>query len=477
MTRPVTSSREVANLLEELERHPEALGYLKKFENAFPEAGPWKNPLWYRSQLEETILHHAGNGDGECLDMLLYAGITLTAFERYHELMATNRLGASVEDAFSGRRKSSRTGIVFNKCLNQLVDNGNHDLFEEKLTTLMSMGGRKLLSVPINAANVRPQDFHFARDVGESPEKLARFRFGVGRLLDSGMTNILGHLTRPIDQALLTGADRFREDGSREKEHRYNYWQDYLKALVLGHKPGSHKSLGELGIGACGAVFMTLRELITDNDLEGVRRLSGVYDLPGVYRTLAEAKPLKKDLSKTFQLERDEPLFTPISLLNLALPNGREGNASEDISRINDFSIFDLLAETGLDHYLAQPLHKAYFAANIGTNLENNPEVFDAVCQKAGLEELVEGLSGGALVGKTASYGYVCGSFYLKRLREAPEPEAYKIAMLSQLDKKSQERIFEAPGFMARLELTDGHRRYCSSDLVRSNMMAIDLGL
>lgn len=477
MTRPVTTTREVAKLIEELEKHPEALGYLKKFENSHPVAGPWKNPLWYRSQLEETLLHHAGNGDAECLDMLLYSGIRLNVFERYHELMSENRLNACVEDVFAGRRKSSRTGVVFNKCLTQLIDNGNQELFEEKLVSLMSMGGRKLLASPVNAASLRPEDFHFARDVGASPEKLARFRFGVVRLLDSGMVNILGHLTRSLDLTLLTGAEKFREDVPKEKEQRYLYWQEYLKALVLGHNPTGHATLCELGVGASGAVFMTLRELVAADDIEGVERLSRVFDLPHIYKVLDDDRPLKKDLAKTFHLDGNEPLFTPASLLNLSLPKGRGGISTGKSAQSKSFEMFDLLMKTGLAPYLEQPRHKAFFAAGIGNEMENDPELFDTVCSTSGIDGLVAGLSEADLINRTAEYGYVCASFYFKRLRESQDPEKTKGEMLSKLNEKAQGRIFGAPGFMARLKLTNSDRKYCSSDAVRSQMMAIDLGL
>lgn len=477
MQNPAMSSRDVARLLESLEKHPEALGYLNKFENANPAAGAYKNPLWYRGLLEETILHHAGRGDGDCLEMLLYADIRLTVFERYQELMAESRVHACVEDAYSGRRKSSRTGTVFNRCLIQLVDNGDTELFDAKLSTLMSMGGRKLMAVPVNAATVRPEDFFHARDVGASPEKLARFRFGVARLLDSGMVNILQHLSRPLDLALLTGSDKFREDVGKEKEQRYNYWQDYLKALVLGYKPGAHAPFGKLGIGASGAVFMTLRELVSVNDLEGVRKLSGSFDFAEVYATLDAALPLRKDLSKTFHWERDNLSFSPVSLLNLALPKTKDGSHISETSAHQDFEMLDLLIETGLAPYLAQPLHKAYFAAGIASDLEKAPVLFDAVYERTGLSTLVDQLSDADLVGKTAGLGYVCASFYLKRVRESLDAEKTVTAMLSKLGKGAQERIFEAPGFMARLGLTDDHRKYCSSDIVRSQMMAIDLGL
>ncbi|MBD8088385.1 hypothetical protein IFT48_00060 [Pseudomonas fluorescens] len=481
MARPVTETREIARLLEELEKHPEALGYLKKFENADPVAGPWKNPLWYRGQLEETILYHAQYGDGACLDMLLYADIKLNVFERYHVLMAGNRLNAVVEDVFAGRRISSRTGVVFNNCLTQLVDTGNTELFEEKLLTLLSMGGRKLLASPITAANLKPQDFFHAKDIRKTPETLARFRLGVARLLDAGMTNILQHLTRPVDPALLTGVDKFSEDVGREKENKYNHWADYLKALVIGHNPERHGAIPILNVGACGAVFATLREVVKENDLDAFKKISASFDLEQVYATLDAFTPLKRDVSKTFKLEEDGASFTPISLLLLAMPrHERRSDASElgqADSKPDDFEMFDLLKEGGLSRYLDQGHHKGYFAAGLASHFEAAPDLFDVAYEKAGLGNLVDDLSNAELVSKALNWGYVGCSFYQKRIRESESPEMVKIEMLKNLNRKEQERLFESPGLMKRFGVVDADRQHTTSDTLRTQLMAIDLGL
>lgn len=454
-------------LLEQIERHPESLGYLPKSSSAYPDAGAYRNPLGFRGRLEDSLLYHAGEGDATGLETLLYGNIDLVVFERYTDLMEPSRLNAGVEDIYDGRRKFSRVGRVFYRSLWQLVNEGNKALFDEKISLLVAMGGKRILSSPLHAASVRPEEFWNFHKI-EGAEKTSLYRHGIKRLLDAGMANILSDLTKPLDPALFLNEDR-REDMSSTKKERLHQWEHYLKALVLGYDPENQRAIDRLPVGACGAVYLVLQDLIVAKDAEGVHNLSKRFDLVAIYETLANHKPLGVTVGRKFS--KNIKGFTPTALLNLSLPSPK-GPLDAD-----SFEMFDVLLSTGLSRYLDDPKHKFVFASELSSDYEKNPALFDAVYERAGLGMLVEGIKASDLVVRALKHEYVCASFYFKMLRESSDSDKLKANMLNNLPSEAQVRLFEGNLIMERFGLLDNDRKFCSADKVRSQLFSIDLGL
>lgn len=457
----------IEHLLEKIREQPQALGYLPKVAQEYPYVMSYSNPVALRCMLEDTLLYHSLRKDSTGLQALHSGGIDLVVFDRYDELMAPHRIEACVEDVFSGRRKRSRVGELFYNTLKQYIEEGDLVNFQEKIHLLLAMGGRRIIKSPVHIAGIRPGDFWYTSSCRLSPQGRVRYQEGIHHLLSLGAVNIIDFISRKLPSELIAGELEL-EDIPLNKANMFYLWKEFVTASLKAHT-GDVKYSERPPLGFCQSILMLLNDFVVARDVNGIKELTGKFDMAAVYNVLQNAYPVSKRNNDL----RDRGSATSLtSLLYDSLPKPQREDLSGD-----PFATFDAIMDGGMAPLMTSRAFKFDFTSRLASEFEKYPELFDRIYEKANLSEVDKHYSVTELLHMSLNKHYVAASFYLKRMREAEIPHDLKSEAIRGLPVGSQERLFESDGIMKRFQLDNSDRKLCSAKSVREKLIATDLGL
>lgn len=449
-------------LCQRVAREPEMLGYRKDSSASYVRMSQD-----YRAYLEKSIIDQAQYGFHEALEVLFSAEpcIDLVVFDRYSDLMEPKRLESSVEDIISGRRRWSRALQGLGYALEARSEGkiSEHD-FHLTVEALEGLGAQRFYSSAQHIANMGRKSATYEKNIIYG---LGAYTQGLKHLLDRGLTNILGGLTRKPDYPAFC---------SFNFEKFASYRNALPMAMALAHDKEKHTfDANELSLSAHGVVFSALLILAQNLDVEGIDALARNFDLRKTFEALAADKPLRLSADKV--LSAKSTGFSPMlavacvveRLSRIGSTNAYPG-AYERAS-----SIVQTLLGAGLSDYTSEPAHCAVIAKSVDVEISKyGPDFLRELDTTFNLPSLTKDIPNEHLLGRAISGVRYCHIEFWRRLEQGRD---FLHDAIGRLPVAEQEALFNNKNLMLWYRITDSDRRYSTSERVREDLLSIDLGL
>lgn len=449
-------------LCKRIAREPEILGYRKDSSAPYVRMN-----MDNRADLEKSIIDNGQYGFHEALEVLLSAhDIDLVIFDRYHDLMEPKRLEASVEDMLSGRRRGSRAlqslGYALESFSKKTIS--EHD-FHLTVEALEGLGAHRFYASGQHIANMGRRSASYETN---TVNDVGNYAQGLKHLLDRGLSNILGNLSRKPDYPAYRSFDLSK---------LYNYRNAFPIAMALAHDKEKHAfDASELSLSAHGVVFSALLVCAQKMDVEGVEALARNFDLGKTFDALAADKPLRTPADKV--LTGNFTGFSPMLVVACMVERlSRMGSTNAyPLAYGQASTIVQTLMRSGLERYATQPAHCAVIAKWVdGEIVKYGPEFLTLLSSTFNLSSLTEGLSHEYLINRKGTRMMAhCVVEFWGRLEQGRDFLHYAIG---EMPVAEQEALFNNKNQMNWYKLTDNDRRYSTSERVREDLLGIDLGL
>jgi len=450
-------------LCQRVAREPEILGYRKDSSISYVRTSQDK-----RGDLEKTIIDQGQYGLHEALEVLLSAEprIDLVIFDRYYDLMEPKRLDSSVEDILSGRRRGSRALHALGLALESLSERAisKHD-FHLTVEALEGLGAHRFYRSGQHIANMGRKSASYesntVKDVGAYAQ-------GLKLLLDRGLTNILGSLSRKPDYPTFRSFNFMK---------MHNYRNALPMAMALAHDKEKHAfNANELSLSAHGVVFSALLVLAQRLDVEGVDALARNFDLGKTFDALAADKPLKIAANKI--MAGNFTGFSPMLAVACVVERlSRMGSTNAyPLGYERASTIVQTLARSGLHRYASQPAHCAVIAMWVdGEILKHGPDFLRLLDSTFNLPDLTKDIPPEHLINRLNSS--IKGHCLIEFWRRLEQGREFLHDAIGRMPVAEQEALFNNKNQMDWYRLVNSDRSYSTSERVREDLLSIDLGL
>jgi hypothetical protein len=449
-------------LCQRVAREPEILGYRKD-----STASAFKMTEDGRASLEKAIIEQGQYGFHEALEVLVGAEpwIDLVIFDRYHDLMEPKRLESTVEDIISGRRRGSRAlhGLGYALEARSQGNISEHD-FHLTVAALEGLGAHRFYSSGQHVANMGRKSASYEKNMVKDLEAYAE---GLKYLLDRGLTNILGSLSRKPDYPMFCSFD---------SEKISSYRNALPVAMVLAHDKEKHAfNANELSLSAHGVVFSALLTLAQRLDVEGIEALARNFDLSKTFAALAADKPLRLSADKV--LSAKSTGFSPMLAVACMVERLNRMGSTEayPLAYGRATSIVQTLLHSGLSDYTSEPAHCAVIANWVDVEVAKyGPDFLKLLDDTFNLPSLVKNIPNEQLFGKSRSGVGYCHIEFWRRLEQGRE---FLKDAIGGMPVAEQEALFSNKNIMDWYRVTHNDRRYATSERVMEDLLSTDLGL